>query len=165
MIIRKYRIAPSQIPGAGKGLFLEQAVTRGSVIVAPTEIRNVHLLSRAHLETMPPELQSTSIRWFEDYCTVDPDWNDECYINHSFEPNALWHLGFVFALADLHAGAELTIDYRMLISEGDTPGFNDAHTGREIRGFSWQESLQRSTLLLQEVMAEPAVAPMLASNG
>lgn len=152
MIIQKYRVAASRIPGAGKGLFLEQPVARGSVIVAPTEIRNVHLLTHAHLETMPRELQSTSIRWFEEYCTVDPDWNDECYFNHSFEPNGLWHLGFVFALGNLDAGAELTIDYRMLISEGDTPGFNDALTGQEIRGFSWRESLQRSSTLLQEII-------------
>ena len=151
MIIPKYRIHASRIPGAGKGLFLEQAVRRGSVIVAPTEIRNQDLVTRRQLDRLPEALLATSIRWFEDYCTIDPAWNDECYINHSFAPNGLWHLGFVFALGDLDAGAELTVDYRALLGEGDSPGFRDALTGHEITGFSWQESLRRSLMSLLEV--------------
>lgn len=152
MIIQQYRVSPSRIPGAGKGIFLERTVKRGSVIIAPTEVRNAHLFFGAAVDALPPALQSTSIRWFEDYCTIDPDWNDECYINHSFEPNGLWHLGFVFALDDLQAGTELTIDYRFLIKEGETPGFRDALTNQEIRGFSWQESLRHSTRQLQDIM-------------
>jgi hypothetical protein len=159
MIIRKYTIAASRIPGAGKGLFLEQPVRRGDVIVAPTEIRDAHLLDREALASLPGELLATSIRWFEDRYTIDPEWSDECYINHSFAPNGLWHLGFVFALGDLDAGSELTIDYRMLLGEGDTPGFRDALTGHEITGFSWEESLRLSAEQLQEVIGVPQGVP------
>lgn len=163
MIISKYTIAASHIPGAGKGLFLDQPVPYGSVIVVPTEIRDAHLLDRAAVDALPDELLATSIRWFEDRYTIDPGWSDECYINHSFAPNGLWHLGFVFALGDLDAGSELTIDYRMLLGEGDTPGFRDALTGHEIKGFSWEESLRRSTTLLQEMAGAQRRVPALDS--
>ncbi len=151
MIISRYRIAPSAIPGAGKGLFLSQSVPCGSIIVAPAEIQRSNLLAGTRLEALPETLAATSIRWFEDCCTVDPEWSDECYINHSFAPNGLWHLGFVFALRDLDAGTELTVDYRMLLREGASPGFRDALTGQEIAGFSWQDALRRAAALLQEI--------------
>jgi hypothetical protein len=70
-------------------------------------------------------------------------------VNHAFEPNGLWHLGFVFALADLPCGAEITVDYRHLLAPGQEESFRDAHTGAPIIGWSWQESLRRSTAQLQ----------------
>lgn len=161
MILPRYNIAASVIPGAGKGVFLQQPVARGRVIVAPTEIRDANVLRRDDMYAVPTDLLPSSIRWFEDYCTVDPDWSDECYINHSFEPNGLWHLGFVFAIGDLDAGTELTLDYRLLLNEGETPGFRDALTGREIAGFNWRENLRRSTALLQEITGTKQRVPVL----
>ena len=38
MILPRYRIAPSRIPGAGQGLFLDEAVAAGRVVVAPDAI-------------------------------------------------------------------------------------------------------------------------------
>lgn len=158
MILASYAIGPSRIPGAGKGLFLDKDVSRGTVLVAPAGIRHDQLVRRRDLPNLADKLQSSSVRWFEDVCTVDPDWNDECYINHAFQPNGLWHLGFVFALNDLEAGSELTIDYRLLLGEGETPGFRDALTGLPIVGFDWRESVQRSAALLQDLMSN-SVAP------
>ena len=73
------------------------------------------------------------------------EWPDECYINHSFQPNGLWHLGFVFAARDIAADEELTVDYRHILGEGQREEFNDAVTGESIVGWSWAESLRRST--------------------
>ena len=42
MIIPRYHIGPSHIAGAGKGLFLDEPVARGRVIVAPDAIPRVH---------------------------------------------------------------------------------------------------------------------------
>ena len=42
MILPRYHIAPSRIPGAGKGLFLDETVARGSLITAPDDIRKVY---------------------------------------------------------------------------------------------------------------------------
>lgn len=146
MILPRYRIEPSRIPGAGKGLFLDQPIRRGAVIVAPDNVHTVWPESR--LRQYPPdsiEVES-SVRWFEDQFSLTPEWTDECYVNHSFAPTAQWHLGFIFALDDLPAGAEITMDYRYVIGDGERLPFMDAETGREIVGLPWAEALSGSAV-------------------
>ncbi|MGQ0801071.1 MAG: SET domain-containing protein-lysine N-methyltransferase [Pseudomarimonas sp.] len=152
MIIPAYSIQSSRIPGAGKGVFLAQAIAAGSVVVAPDAIPRVHRWEE--LDTMPDPVaaRAASVRWFEEFCTVSLDWPDECYINHQFEPNGLWHLGFVFAARDIAAGEELTVDYRHLLPEGEAETFVDAHSGRPIIGWSGRESLRRSTAELARLL-------------
>jgi hypothetical protein len=149
MILPRYHIAPSSIGGAGKGLFLDEDVGAGRIVTAPDAIDRTY--SAAELVAQP-ELAYASARWFEDRYTLSPDWPDECYINHSFEPTGLWHLGFVFALADLPAGTELTVDYRHLLPPGQAEDFIDAATGEKIIGFGWAESLASSTRALSRLL-------------
>lgn len=153
MILPSYHIAPSTIQGAGKGLFLEEKVTAGRIISAPDAINQTFRYADLMAS---PELKAqlhASARWFEDRYTLSPDWPDECYINHSFSPNGLWHLGFVFALTDLPIGAEITVDYRHLLPPGESEDFVDSVTGETITGLSWQESLASSTRTLAELLA------------
>ncbi|HVH34085.1 MAG TPA: SET domain-containing protein, partial [Tahibacter sp.] len=98
------------------------------------------------------QLLPATVRWFEDRYTVTPEWPDECYINHAFDPTGLWHLGFVFALRDLPPGTEVTVDYRHLLAPGQSEDFPDANTGAAIVGFSWEESLAASTAQLQTLL-------------
>ena len=105
--------------------------------------------------TGSPELAAqlyASARWFEDRYTVSPDWPDECYINHSFTPTGLWHLGFVFATRDLPAGTEITVDYRHLLPPGEEEAFVDTATGQKIVGLPWIESLTASTHALAALL-------------
>jgi hypothetical protein len=148
MIIPRYHIGPSQIAGAGKGLFLDEPVARGRVIVAPDAIPRVHTFDE--IERMPDAhaLLPATVRWFENAYTVTLDWPDECYVNHAFAPSGLWHLGFIFAASDLDAGAEITVDYRHLLAPGQEEEFRDAVSGERIVGFSWEESLRASTRTL-----------------
>lgn len=144
MIIPRYHVAPSHIPGAGKGLFLDEAVAQGRVIMAPDNIHT--LMAEKQLRTYAPdsiEVES-SVRWFEDWFSLTPEWSDECYANHSFTPSGLWHLGFVFAQADLPAGTEVTIDYRLVIGSGEEMPFRDSLTGQPIVGLPWEENLRQS---------------------
>jgi len=145
MILPRYRIAASTIGGAGKGLFLEEAVAAGQVVTAPDAIDRTY---RPDEVATQPDLRYACARWFEDRYTLSPEWPDECYINHSFEPTGLWHLGFVFATRDLPVGAEITVDYRHLLPPGEAEDFLDAATGEKIIGLSWAESLASSTRTL-----------------
>lgn len=158
MILPRYRIAASTIAGAGQGLFLEEPVGAGRVITAPDGIDRTWRLGEI---TAAPELAAqlhASARWFEDRYTLSPDWPDECYINHSFAPNGLWHLGFVFALADLPAGSEVTVDYRHLLPPGQAEDFIDTATGEKIVGLPWAASLAESTRALAGLLgALPAM--------
>lgn len=153
MILPRYRIADSAIPGAGRGLFLDQDLPRGRIVVAPDAIPRVYTWTE--LTALPDQetALAASVRWFEDRFTSTPEWPDECYINHGFDANGLWHLGFVFAARDLRAGEELTVDYRHLLGEGQAEAWNDASTGQPIVGWSWQESLARSTRELAALQA------------
>lgn len=144
MILPRYRIAASTIPGAGKGLFLDQDLHRGAVIIAPDQVHTVwHEDKLREYPADSLEVES-SVRWFERWFSLTPEWSDECYVNHSYTPNALWHLGFIFALADLPAGVELTMDYRYVIGENERMPFRDALTGREIVGLPWPQVMQDS---------------------
>ena len=153
MIIPRYHIGPSKIAGAGKGLFLDEPIARGRVLVAPDAIPRVHTLTE--IEQMPDAatLLPATVRWFEDAFTVTPDWPDECYVNHAFAPTGLWHLGFIFAAEDLPAGVEITVDYRHLLAPGQAEEFRDATSGEQIIGFSWDESLRKSTQTLAALVA------------
>lgn len=153
MILPPYRIDASSIPGAGKGLFLQAPVARGRVVVAPDDIRGTWSWGDIRARPDAEVAMAASVRWFEDQCTVSLDWPDECYVNHSFEPNGLWHLGFIFAARDLAVGEELTVDYRHLLPEGEAEAFRDAGTGREIVGYSWAESLALSSRALVALQA------------
>ncbi len=153
MILPRYHIGPSSITGAGKGLFLDEPVARARVIVAPDAIPGVHSFDGILSHPDAASLLPATVRWFEDRYTVSPEWPDECYINHAFLPTGLWHLGFVFAAADLAAGTEITVDYRHLLAPGQEEDFRDASSGERIIGYSWSDSLRASTLALAALMA------------
>lgn len=142
MILPRYHIAASTIAGAGKGLFLDEPLPRGRIAIAPDRIDQTW--SFAEILADPERIAQlhTSVRWFEDRYTLSPDWPDECYVNHGFEPTGLWLLGFIFAARDLAAGEELTVDYRHLLAPGQEEEFRDARSGDAIVGYTWQESLR-----------------------
>ena len=153
MILHRYRIDASTIPGAGKGLFVDEAVDAGSIIVAPDDIPKVYTM--AELMALPDaqSLLPATVRWFEERYTATPEWPDECYINHSFEPSALWLLGLVFARTDLPAGTEVTVDYRHLLGEGQEEAFRDSASGGAIIGLPWRESLLMTSTELAQILA------------
>jgi hypothetical protein len=153
MILPRYRIAASAIVGAGQGVWLSQAVTRGSIIVAPDAIARTWTWAEIEAHPQRDALLPSAIRWFESHYTVTPDWPDECYLNHSFAPTGIWHLGFVFAARDLAPDTEITVDYRHLLGEGQEEVFRDADTGDAIVGLSWRESLRLSTEQLRAALA------------
>lgn len=142
MIQPRYHIAPSTIPGAGKGVFLDEPLSRGRIAVAPDRIDQTWSFAELLADPERTALLHTAVRWFEGRYTLSPDWPDECYVNHSFRPSGLWLLGFIFAARDLEAGDELTVDYRHLLAPGQEETFHDAHTGEAIVGYSWDDSLR-----------------------
>jgi hypothetical protein len=152
MILPRYRIAASGIPGAGKGLFVEEPVDAGRIVTAPDAIDRTHSWTDILATPALAANQHAAARWFEDRYTVSPDWPDECFVNHSFEPTGIWHLGFIFAAKNLPQGTEITVDYRHLLPPDENESFNDAATGEKITGLSWQDSLALSTRALAALL-------------
>lgn len=145
MITAAYEIGPSRVPGAGKGVFLSEKVEAGRIVVVPDGIERVYTLGELLAHPEGEKARAAGVRWYEDRYSITLDWPDECFMNHSFEPSGLWHLGFVFATRELAAGDELTLDYRHLLAPGEREEFLDGATGRAIEGFPWRESLLRSS--------------------
>ena len=152
MILPRYRVAASQIPGAGQGLFIDEAVAAGRIVIAPDAIPRVYTWEELMRLPDAEALLPATVRWFEDRYTATPEWPDECFINHAFAPTGLWHLGFVFARVALNPGTEITVDYRHLLAPGQEECFLDALEGTPIIGFDWADSLARSTRELGEIL-------------
>jgi hypothetical protein len=151
MIVPAYEILVAR-HAHGKGVFLKEAVRRGQVLLAPDAIERVY--SQAERTALVPGSaeDEACVRWFETFHTVSTNWPDDCYVNHSFTPSGLWHLGFIFALRDLEPGAEITVDYRFVIDDNEKMPFLDAETGQEIIGYTWAENLRRSTERLLAIL-------------
>ena len=76
----------------------------------------------------------------------------ENYMNHSTTPNLLYHCGVCFALRDITAGEELTVNYSYLLSEDDDQSFTCAAAGRSIKGLSARQSLRETTAMLLNIL-------------
>ncbi|WP_027390116.1 SET domain-containing protein-lysine N-methyltransferase [Chrysiogenes arsenatis] len=153
MINIPYYVADSLIPLAGKGLFVSEKVDIGRVVVAPTHISETITLEELTAVPDHPHAES-SIRWFENHCTISPEWPDECFVNHSFTPSCLWHLGFLFAQRDLLQGEEITVDYRYLLGPEVKLPFCDSVTHQPIIGLSWAEKLLRSSETMLQIATQ-----------
>ncbi len=153
MIVPAYEIRTAN-HAEGKGVFLKQSVKRGQVLLAPDAINKLYNhAERAALVPGSPE-DEACVRWFETFHTVSTDWPDDCYVNHSFNPTGLWHLGFVFALRDMQPGDEVTTDYRFVINDNEVMPWVDNETGQKIVGYTWEENLRKSTEQLLALVSE-----------
>jgi hypothetical protein len=145
-------VRPSTI--FGKGLFPTRGVKRGTIICSfTTDARTI--TERQYLDAIKSNqypVVRTGTRYVGKYftCTDHPD-TDINFFNHSFTPNLLVHCGVVVALQDIPADEEFTIDYRTLVDDTDTGVYDDASSGREIKGFSARETLRRTTRQMLEL--------------
>lgn len=152
MILPRHHVGPSRIAGAGQGLYVDEDVAPGQVIVAPDAIGQVWSFEEVLAMPDAERLLPATVRWFENRYTISTDWPDECFVNHAFIPTGLWHLGFIFAAAPLAAGTEITVDYRHLLAPGQEEDFRDAPSGERIIGFTWKESLRTSSQTLLKLI-------------
>ncbi|CAM5515495.1 SET domain-containing protein OS=Rhodanobacter lindaniclasticus OX=75310 GN=B1991_03500 PE=4 SV=1 [Rhodanobacter lindaniclasticus] len=86
MILPRYHIAASAIAGAGKGLFLDEAVAAGRILTAQDGIEQTYRQADIEASATLRAQWHASARWLKKPYALSPDWPDECYINHSFTP-------------------------------------------------------------------------------
>jgi hypothetical protein len=128
----------------GKGLFPPERVKKGTVVCS-FSVDSKIITEDEYLQAIRADrylIVRTGTRYIGKYFTYtsDPD-ADLNFFNHSFVPNLLVHCGVVLAMRDIPAGEELTIDYRYLIDDTETGVYNDALTGRPIRGLPARQTL------------------------
>lgn len=151
--MKKLTVKNSKISGIG--LFADEAIKRGEVIMLWN--LNAFLISEKEYnmrQSIGDELiLTTGVRYVMDkFLYTDSEPRVENYINHSFNPNVLYHCGVCFALKNIDVGEELTVDYKYLLSENDDAGFIDQETGKKVQGLSGIECLKSTAKQLIEIL-------------
>lgn len=144
---------PSTIPEAGLGAFALEKVPAGTFLGMDFLTRK-WVVSPEEVLALPPESRKYAWRHIDNICisAVSGEQSPADFINHSFEPNILWHLGHYFSLKDIEAGDELFIDYRHLHDPSWGAHLHDASSGRSVPGWSWRESLLHSSRQLATLL-------------
>lgn len=114
-------VRPSTI--AGLGLFTSKEIKPKSIIAIPKN----GLFTNDYDSIKEKQ---TAIRYCMNYYQYGSDVTPEDFLNHSVEPNCIYHCGILFAIKDINAGDELTIDYGIILPENSsdeitTPLSND----------------------------------------
>ncbi len=147
-------IRPSTI--FGKGLFALEPIPRGKILCFFSIGADV-ITEERFLEAVRNEehmIVRTGTRCAGKYFTVGNETQPYTFINHSFTPNLLCHMGVIIARRKIEAQEELTLDYRTLIDDTDIGLYSDAVSGKEIRGFSARETLLRTARELVDILSE-----------
>lgn len=145
---------PSTIPGAGAGIFALEGVPRGKFLGMDFPNYRKLCIDRDVLR-LSEENQRFSWRHIEQVCFEAHDQRSPAdLMNHAFEPNILWHVGYYFASSEIRPGDELFVDYRLLFSPLWDGDLADEVTGRQVEGLDWRESLIKTARQLAELLEE-----------
>lgn len=111
-----YEVKTSKI--AGRGVFAARAIRRGTRIIEYTGERITHEEADRRYDDEAMASHHTMLFSLDDEWCIDAvhEGNDARYINHSCEPNCEaiqeGDRVFIFAMASIREGEELTYDYR-----------------------------------------------------
>lgn len=141
---------------AGKGLFVEEAVRKGTVVSLHAADATVLTEQEyQHEQRIGNELViRTGIRWVGPYFLYAQEERPEAFINHSTDPSLLYHCGISFARRDLKPGDELTVDYSLFLAEDDVEGFHDSAEETQVTGLPPRDALISSTEQLLRLLRE-----------
>jgi hypothetical protein len=140
----------------GKGLFAIQPIKRGTILcffpIGAQVITETRFLQA--VKENDRAIVRTATRLAGKYYTIGNEPEPYTFLNHSFTPNLLCHVGVVLARRAIEAQEELTLDYRTLIDDSDVGVYCDAASGREIRGFGAKQTLLRTAAELTDILKD-----------
>lgn len=147
---------PSTLPGAGEGVFALEPADKGKFLGMDFPSYR-KLCTDRDVPRLAAETQKFSWRHIEHVCFEAHDRRSAAdLMNHSFDPNVLWHVGYYFAAKQIAVGDELFVDYRYLYSPSWNDSFIDAVTGRPVAGMEWRAALVGSSRRLAALVEETA---------
>lgn len=153
--MRKLLVKKSQISGAGLGLFADEDIPKGTIVLifsldAFTITKNKYDEQQIENNDL---MMTTGCRLIgEVFLYTDSRVRFENYINHAFHPNMLYHAGLCIALDNIPRGTELTIDYGLILSENDKYSFTDTLTNRQVCGLNGNDALRQSAKQLLDLL-------------
>lgn len=143
-------------PISNRGLFTDVEIPKGSIVgLLPYQTK---LISESAYQKGQYEgdkvISMTGVRWVGDYFIVGDEITNEEYLNHSDNPNLLYHCGILISLKRIHANEELTVNYELFLAEDDVLSFTNTESGRKIDGLSGISSLKKSCTELLQLLSE-----------
>ncbi len=154
----------------GKGLYAGEPIKKGEIVMVwmAEAFLTKENIYNAEQNAGNKQMIATSARYVGDlflYTNFGPTCDRyENYINHSFNPNILYHCGVCFALTDIQIDEELTTDYTYLLSENEQDVFVDLASQREVRGISWHKCLAKTTAQLSTLLSDITAPADCAEN-
>jgi SET domain-containing protein len=150
--MRRLSVKESNIQGFG--VFTEELIKKSEVVMIWSE--NAHICTEDEYNRAQHagngDMIVSGVRFVDNKFLWTKGYRIENYINHSTAPNLLYHCGVCFAMRDIAAGEELTVDYSYLLSENDDQSFTCLTTGRLIKGLSAGQCLRETTAMLMDIL-------------
>lgn len=146
-------VRTSTLEGVGVGTFALAEAPKGTFL-GMDFLHRTSILDHEELPDVAAELRKFCWRhvehlWFRGF---DAEHRGPCdYMNHSCEPNLLWHVGIYLAARDIHVGDEIFLDYRFL--SDPSWSFKDV-AGATVQGLEWRQSLIESCRRVMEVLQD-----------
>ncbi len=143
-------------PIAGTGVFAREPITRGEIVGNLGHLGRIVTEAeyQAAQEAGDTLLIKSAIRWVGEYFVYNETISDEEYINHSIDPNMLYHCGVLFARKDIAPGEELTCDYKYFLAVDDYCQFPHVGGRGTVSGLPGKAALLESARELVELLAE-----------
>lgn len=138
---------------SGRGLFTKHTINKGSIVMLWNNKANIIKEDEYNelQRTGEKIILNTGVRYVGNlFLYTDNLDRYENYINHSDDPNTIYHCGICFAKRYIESNEELTVDYRYLLSEYDDAGFYS--NGESIIGHSAEKALLESSKQLMDVL-------------
>ena len=161
MILFKTQIKKSKI--SGKGLFASEKIPKKSVVFILPLLKNTKAISgkdfnKIWAKKKPTKkdiyLRKEAVRYIQDIFIYSVKGDKKTlYINHSDNPNILYHCGIGFAKKDIKNGDEITVDYRYFDTD-KSDNFINKETGQKMIKPSADYLLKQSTMELFNLLAK-----------
>lgn len=136
-MIKYLFIQPSEIEGYG--LFTRKEIKKKSILAIPDKG-----LFTNNFDSIKEK--QTAIRYCLEFFQYGSELTLEDYLNHSDNPNCIYHCGILFALKNIHSNEELTIDYSLLLPENNNIDY--------VKKISKEESFKTELKILLNLFSE-----------
>lgn len=136
----------------GYGVFAKRNFNKGDIVMIWSYNYNIMTESEYHTEQKNNNINiiRTGARLVNDIflCTES---RIEDHVNHSFNPNMLYHCGICFAKCDIKVDDELFVNYNYVLARNDEYAFYDENK-KLVDGFSGKDALIDSTKELCQIL-------------